>query len=132
MFTISRVAWLWKRKQYEHIVNLCMDLRHEPLLRLQAACRDVAVAAAAAAVIRMEELCLSHAPLCGQLLRFIISQQQADGGWGNPALTELCIRALKCEQGQGLVIDRGIGYLAGVRKNNWAEEAPLPRMQAVG
>src|SRR5262249_27926124 len=46
-----------------------------------------------------------------------LSSQEADGGWGEPLATALCLRALLCGRGQGLAIERGLNYLADLQKS---------------
>ena len=57
---------------------------------------------AAMALIRMDELMQSHVPLYRQLIRVLLSVQQADGSWGDPAATALCLRALLSGKGDGI------------------------------
>ena len=87
--------------------------------------------AAAMAIIRLDELTQSHLPLYSRLVRAIVGAQEADGGWGDPAVTALCIRALLCGDGQGAAIEAGIRHLAELQKSEgiWPGVA-VRRLQA--
>jgi hypothetical protein len=67
------------------------------------------------------------------MLRCIIASQCAegsrDGGWNDPALCALCLRALFTSRGQGLAIERGLAALASLQREDgvWPAE-PLRRM----
>jgi hypothetical protein len=75
-----------------------------------------AAPAAALAIIRLDELTLSRAPIYADLVRALIRDQDNTGGWGDPAITALCLRALLCGNGQGESIARGLHYLAELQK----------------
>ena len=82
-------------------------------------------------LLRLDELTQSQAPVYGQLLRTLISQQHPDGGFGDPATTALCLRALLSCNGSGPAIDAGLTYLANMQKQEgiWPNE-PLRRLPA--
>lgn len=73
-------------------------------------------AAAAMILIRLDELHQPFVPLASRLRRFLVAQQQADGGWDNAATTALCLRALREGDGGGLVIQRATRYLADLQR----------------
>ena len=83
------------------------------------------------AVVRLDELAQGYVPLYSRLVRAILSAQESDGGWGDPVTTALCLRALLCGGGNGIVIDRGMVYLANLQKAEgiWPN-LPLRRMPA--
>src|SRR4029077_1477677 len=86
-------------------------------------------AAAALAVIRLDELSQSYLPLYSRLIRAILCQQQEDGGWGDLPTTALCLRALLAGNGDGVAIERGLDYLASLQKDEgiWPA-APIRRL----
>jgi hypothetical protein len=57
--------------------------------------------------------------------------QESDGGWGDPILTALCLRALLGGRGGGEAIEQGLSYLAGLQKDEgiWPR-IPFRRMPA--
>jgi hypothetical protein len=82
-------------------------------------------------VIRLAELGQSHVPLAQTLLRTLLATQEADGGWAEPMLTSLCLRALMAGNGAGLAIERGLTYLANLQKSEGAWPAePIRRLAA--
>jgi hypothetical protein len=89
------------------------------------------ILAAAMGAIRIEELSQAHHPFCGKLLQVVLGAQEADGGWGDPLTTALCLRALLSSRGNGLAIDRGLVYLASLQQDDGAFPAgPFRRMPA--
>jgi hypothetical protein len=80
-------------------------------------------------MIRLDELSQSNGPVYRRLLNVVLTSQQADGGWGDPMTTAMCIRALLCGGGDGSGVVRGLGYLASLQqpKGSWPRE-PLRRM----
>jgi hypothetical protein len=82
------------------------------------------------ALVRLEELSQSHVPLYARLVRALLAAQSAsDGGWGDPAVTALCLRALTGGRGNGLAVERGLDYLAGLQKDDGLWPAgPIRRM----
>lgn len=128
MMTVKHMQRAWSGRQHERLFRDLIEYRPEATLGL-----DFdglwSIPAAAMAIVRMDELSQSHAPLYSQLVRAILAAQQADGGWNDPALTALCIRALLCGQGQGIAIDRGLAFLANLQKDegSWPR-VPLRRM----
>jgi hypothetical protein len=87
------------------------------------------VPTAAMVMIRLDELGQAHVPLFGKLLRLILSTQQSDGGWKDPLVTALVLRALRLTQGAGPAVDKGFLYLTQLQKDDglWPAE-PLRRM----
>lgn len=130
MFTVRQIERHWEAKAYERLFAELIAARPEASLRLGI---DVArpVAAAALAVVRLDELTQSHAKLYPKLIKTILVAQEADGGWGDLVTTALCLRALLCGQGNGVSIDRGMKYLADLQKSEgiWPN-VPIRRMPA--
>lgn len=127
MITLRHIERLWNNQQYDRLLEELMSVRPEGNsgLKLQVP------AVAAIALLRLEELNQSQTPLSTRLLRFLIAQQQSDGGFIDPATTALCLRALFSHDGQGCTIDRGLEYLANLQKTEgiWPEE-PIRRFPA--
>jgi len=63
------------------------------------------------------------------MLRTVLTAQESDGGWGDPVVTALCLRALMCCDGQGVSVERGLNYLANLQKSEgiWPKE-PIRRL----
>jgi hypothetical protein len=129
MTTVRQIERCWNAKEYRKLFRELVAARPEGILRLEVEVR--APLAAAMAVIRLDELSQAHVPLCGRLIRAILGAQEADGGWGEPVTTALCLRALLCGQGEGSAVDRGMEYLANLQKEEgiWPSQ-PLRRMPA--
>src|SRR3712207_5518067 len=110
MTTVRQIERYWTAKEYARLFRDLVAARPEAQFRLEVEVR--APLAAAMAVIRMDELAQSHTPLYTRLVRFLLSTQESDGGWGDPVTTALCLRALLCGQGKGMALERGVTYLA--------------------
>ena len=82
------------------------------------------------AIIRLEELSQSHVTLHKSLLRALLASQESDGGWGDPMLTSLCVRALLVNNGGGDAVDRGLSYLAALQQPSGIHFEPIgqPRL----
>lgn len=130
MITVRQLERLWQVQDYHRIAKLCLEMRPENSVRLTLQAGR-AVPAAALAIIRLDELAQAHVPFCSKMIRTVIAAQEADGGWGDPLTTALCVRALACSNGQGLALDRGIAYLAALQKDEglWPR-VPLRRLPA--
>jgi hypothetical protein len=128
MMTVKQMQRTWAARQYERLFRDLIEYRAEGTMGLDFE-GAWATPAAAMAIIRMDELTQSHAPLCGQLVRALIAAQQPDGGWRDPALTALCLRALLCGEGHGRAIDRGMAFVGNLQKDEgiWPR-FPLRRM----
>jgi hypothetical protein len=128
MVTVRQIERHWNQKAYDRVFQDLVCARPEGLYRPE---RQAATAtlAAAMAVIRLDELSQTHVPLYGKLVRALLAAQEPDGGWGDPAVAALCVRALQCSRGEGLAIARGLHYLADLQKpdGSWPN-VPLRRM----
>jgi hypothetical protein len=105
----------WSARQYDRLARELLEARPEFSGRLVAELSH-SVPAAALALIRLDELNQAHHLLNQTLIRHVIAAQGGDGGWGDPVVTAVCLRALACGRGQGPSFDRGIGYLADLQK----------------
>ena len=130
MTTVRQIERQWKAKEYQQLFADLVAPRPEGTLRLGID-TSIAAPAAAMALIRLDELNQAHASLYSTMLRAVLAAQEADGGWGDPVSTALCLRALLCSGGQGLAVDRALTYLAQLQKTNglWPN-IPIRRMPA--
>jgi hypothetical protein len=126
MLTVRHLEREWNAKAYRRLMGELLAARGESSMGL-----DLAhpVAAASMVMVRLDELGQAHAPLFAKLLRTVLLAQDADGGWIDPAVTALAVRALRLTGGQGVAVDRGFKYLASLQKDNglWPAE-PLRRL----
>jgi hypothetical protein len=128
MTTVRQIERQWDARGYGKLSRQLLTARPEASFHFPVHGSD-STRTAALALIRLEELNQSHVPLASRLVRTLISTQDADGGWGDPATTALCLRALLCCDGRGAAIERGMSYLAQLQKESgiWPAE-PLRRM----
>jgi hypothetical protein len=115
MQTTRQIERTWLARQYDRLVRDILGPRGEYSPRLVVELSN-SVAAAALVVIRLDELNQGAHPLNGTMIRHIIAAQEGDGGWGDPLVSALCLRALACARGQGVCLDRAIAYLADLQK----------------
>jgi hypothetical protein len=130
MMTIRNLERQWNAKRYPKLLAELLEARPEAGFEFEPHASQAA-RVAALLLIRLEELDQSHVPLADTLLRTLVAMQDADGGWGDPAVTALCLRALFCNHGAGVTIDRGLAYLANLQQPGgiWPA-APFRRMPA--
>jgi len=131
MTTVRHLEKLWKSKAHKRSIRELLTGRPEASLRLEQLLGGSPLAAAALTIIRLDELGQSHTNLAGRLLREILVAQESDGGWGNPLVTAVCLRALLASRGEGRSVARGMAYLAALQQPEgvWPAE-PLRRMPA--
>jgi len=132
MMTVRQIERHWNARNYGRLLADLLAARPEASLHLGIdMARPPAAAAAALAIIRLDELSQSDRKVHQPLLRAILSAQQADGGWGDFVITALCLRALLCGNGNGIAIERGMKYLADLQKPEgiWPN-VPIRRMPA--
>lgn len=128
MTTTKRIERLWAAKDYARLLGELLAGRSEDQARVRTD-TNLRLAAAAMALVRLDEFNQSHAPLCGELVRVLLAAQEADGGWADPMTTALCIRALRCGRGNGVAVERGLEALANLQKTDGSFPAePLRRM----
>ena len=129
MITVRQIQRLWDEHAYRRLADLLGEGRSD--LANDAPRGSPAVAAAALGIIRLDELGQSSHPVCARLIRSLLNAQQPDGAWGEIGLTVLAIRALRCANGEGEAIARGIQWLAELQKEDgaWPVE-PVRRLPA--
>src|SRR4051794_15294842 len=115
MTTIRQIERLWVARRYERLLGELVAHRPEASFRLGRE-TGMSLPAAAMGVVRLDELDQSHVPLYSRLVRAVIAAQETDGGWGDPVLTALCLRALLCGRGHGAAVDGAARYLANLQK----------------
>src|SRR6266404_2027439 len=115
MQTTRQLDRFWNARQYDRLARELLSARIEFSPRLLGELARP-VPAAALALIRLDELNQGVHPLNEKLIRTIIAAQEGDGGWGDLIVSALCLRALMCNRGQGIAIDRGIAWLANLQK----------------
>jgi hypothetical protein len=130
MLTVNHMERLWDARKYDRLLAELIS----PRIEAPAAAELKALAcpaSAAFALIRLEELNKSHAPLAGKLIRAILAAQECDGGWGDVMTTALCLRALALSNGHGEAINRGMARLANLQQDGgiWPN-TPIRRMPA--
>jgi len=130
MLTIRGIERFWNSKETAALLRELIGMRIEKGVAGDLAGRAPA-AAAALSLIRIDEWQKNASPLCGTLIRAVLSAQEADGGWGDVLVTALCVRALSLSNGAGHSIERGLAYLANLQQpaGSWPR-VPLRRMSA--
>jgi hypothetical protein len=116
MITVRQIERLWYAKAYDRLLQQLVAPRPEGSDQLLSHLSG-SLPAAAMAVIRLDELAQSFAPIYGELIRTILRAQRPDGGWGDVMTTALCLRALFCGNGNGQAIDQGVSALAALQKS---------------
>jgi hypothetical protein len=130
MTTVRQIQRQWDARKYGQLLAELVSSRPEAEIRFDAG-YSIAVPAAAMTIIRLDEIGQSHTPLYSQLIRTLVATQHADGGWGDPMITALSVRALLRCKGQGAAIDRGLVYLLNLQKPEGIWPAiPIRRMAA--
>jgi hypothetical protein len=129
MITVRQIQRLWDEHAYGRLAGLLGEGRSD--LPEDAPRGSPSVSAAALGIIRLDELAQSSHPVCARFIRSLLNAQQPDGGWGEIGLTVLAIRALRCANGDGEAIARGIQWLADLQKEDgaWPME-PVRRLPA--
>ena len=131
MITVRQIEREWTHRKYEKLFDSLVEHRPEAAFPFDLSAGRC-VPAAAVALIRLDELSQSHVPLYARLVRALLAAQSAnDGGWGDPVVTALCLRALMNCRGTGAAIDFGLRYLADLQKDDgtWPA-APIRRFPA--
>jgi hypothetical protein len=121
MMTIRQIERLWTAGKFAQISRDLLVGRPEQSIRLESMLTQQS-AAAAMALLRLDELSQSHHPFCQQLIQTLIKSQQPDGGWGEPVVTAIALRALRSNGGRGVAVDRGLTAIAQLQK----AEGPWP------
>lgn len=117
MLTVRHLEREWNCGAYARLMRELLSARGEatPKLLIEL---SKPVPAAAMVLVRLDELGQSHVPLFSKLIRTLLAAQEVDGGWSDPLVTALVVRALRLSNGHGGVIDRGMEYLAGLQKDD--------------
>src|ERR1051326_8673746 len=109
MTTLRQIERLFNGQDFRRLCRELMSGRIEACSALDAAFSHV-IPVAALGLIRLDELSQSSTPLYRRLLNVLLSGQEKDGGWGDPLITALCVRALLCGSGAGEAIGRALTY----------------------
>jgi hypothetical protein len=128
MMTVKQMERLWDGRKYQALRDYILSPRVESAFAEELSAGG-SLSAAAMGMIRLDELNQTNVPLYGKFLRAVIAAQQADGGWGEIAVTALCLRALSVDEGRGATIGRGLAYLAQLQQPSgiWPR-VPIRRM----
>ena len=118
MTTVRQIQRFWQAKAFDKLLQHLLQPRAERSERLTAELGGSRVATAALVVVRLDEMSQSFAPMYAEALRAVLAGQGPDGGWGDPLVTALCVRALLCGRGHGPAVDRGLHYLADLQKDD--------------
>jgi hypothetical protein len=130
MITTRQIERLWTTRSYERLLDDLLGNRWEGAYRRKLS-GSPALMAAAVSMIRLDELNQSSTPIFGTLLRTILAAQESDGGWGDLAVTALCLRALMLDSGGGAGVARGLRYLSSLQQTEGSWPAiPIRRMSA--
>jgi hypothetical protein len=130
MLTVRHIEKLWEAKKYPRLLDELIAPRVECLAAKELSAAPC-LAAAALALVRLEEMDQSYAAICPKFIGTIIAHQQADGGFGDVGISALCLRALCLNRGHGQTIERGMAYLALLQQPGgiWPQ-IPFRRMPA--
>jgi hypothetical protein len=131
MMTVRMIERLWAARNYQRLFHELIASRPEASFPLEAELARLPASGAALALIRLDELSQSQTRITPELVRALLSAQDADGGWTDPMATALCLRALLLSEGHGLAIQRALTYLANMQKTEgiWPK-LPFRRMPA--
>ena len=124
-----------------HMQRLFDDHQHRRLYRELIAARPEAsfcalepvltrvIPIAALGLLRLDELSQASTTLSRRLLDVLLTSQQPDGGWSDPMITSLCLRALLSSSGHGQATARGLAFLSRTQKPGgiWSRD-PFHRM----
>jgi hypothetical protein len=130
MMTVRHLERQWNARQYTKLLAELLEARPEAWFRFD---RQASQAArvAALALIRLEELDQAHVPLATALRRTLLAMQESDGGWGDLAVSALCLRALLLGKGAGSAVELGMAYFTNLQQPDGIWPAvPIRRMPA--
>jgi len=117
MTTVRQMERMWNARSFTKLLRDMLAHRVDGVFAMEAE-MNIAPAAVAAALIRLDELGQAHLPLASTFVRFLLTIQGADGGWGDVATTALVLKALMTSNGVGASIDRGLTFLANLQKED--------------
>lgn len=129
MMTVRQIERYWQLQAYDRLIDELCAGRAEATGGIRQLFRG-SMAAAALAVIRLDELNQSYHPLVAKLIRFLLAGQSPDGGWGDAVLTALGLRALSRGAGTGVAVERALQCLKNLRRDDgeWPAE-PFRRFE---
>lgn len=127
MLTIRQIDKLWQLKAYERLLDELCTGRAESTGGIRQLIHGP-IAAAALVVIRMDELHQGHLPQVRNAIKYLLTQQSAQGGWGDAVTSVLCLRALARGAGSGAAVDGAVKFLSNLQKEDgeWPRE-PMNR-----
>lgn len=123
MMTARQIEKWWMAREYVKLARQCLAGRAESVDSLRVALASP-TAAAALALIRLDELGQST-PVAAAMVRAVSAAQRDDGGWEEPILSAVCVRALLahgCHRDQSA---GGIASLARLQRDDgaWPRES---------
>lgn len=123
MLTVRQVEKYWQIRAFDRLIDELCAGRGEAVGGIRQLLRGPVVAAGLA-VVRLTELNQGQVPLVAQFIRFLINQQQLDGGWMDPVTTAVAVRALCSDGGSGTAMARGFEYLKMLQRDDgtWPRE----------
>jgi hypothetical protein len=127
MMTVRQIEKWWAAKEHAKLSRECLAGRSEGVESMRGLLVGP-VSAAALALVRLDELG-QQSDFTSALLRAVIDAQSDEGGWDDPLLTALCVRALLAHDDQHDRAAAGIASLARLQRVDgaWPRE-PLRRM----
>jgi hypothetical protein len=130
MMTVRHLERQWNARHYAKLLDEILEARPEAWFTFDRQASQTA-RAAALTLIRLEELDQAHVSLAASLRRTLLAMQESDGGWGDAAVSALCLRALLLGRGAGISVDRGLAYVATLQQPDGIWPAvPIRRMPA--
>lgn len=125
MTVVRQLERDWDARRYRRILADLLASRVESALLPRLSAGPTGAAAAAIAIVRLDELDLPHVSLYSKLLCVLIAAQLPDGSWGDPAVTALCLRALLTCRGRGVAAEKALNHLAALQRadGSWPEAA---------
>ena len=132
MTTVRQIERRYRARQYTRLLKDLTAARPEASGRFGTEVGG-AVAASAMAMVRLDELGQARTDLYATLARDVAFTRESDGGWGDPATTALCLRALHATGRHAEEVFHGLKYLANLQRDDGTWPAgPLKRLPADG
>ena len=130
MITVRQIERRHRARQYTKLLRELTAARPEASERFGTELTG-AVAASAMAMVRLDELGQARTDLYAGLARDVAFTRESDGGWGDPATTALCLRALHATGRHVEEVFYGLKYLALLQRDDGTWPAgPLKRLPA--
>ena len=124
MMTVKHMQRLWRAGRFGKLLADVTEGRGGPTWDAMAA-RGGRPAAAAACLVRLDDLGQGHVAFAGEQRAALADAQQPGGDWGDAALTAACVRALSTRAGPGDAARRGLAALADAQRADGAWSATL-------